>query len=444
MATSQEFEYLPLNEITVDRASRQRSKVDPGDLVDSIKRLGVLNPIIITKQKVLIAGERRLESAKLAGLKKIPCRYYEDLTDTQTKLIELEENLKRSDLPWRDQVSAIVKLHELYRCLQPKWTQGATARAAGLNDTIVSQALRIYESFDSPKIAHAAGISAAFNILSRQDDRAAGDAMSEIMEAGAKFFDEPKPVIVDGVEQPPVVEPYVPPSSDASILLADFLDWAPSYDGQKFNFIHCDFPYGINFNTGPQSGRDKWTTYQDDPEIYWRLIRALCANLDRLMAHEGHLMFWFSMEHYTQTLETFAKLAPSLAFDRFPLVWIKTDNVGVLPDPKRGPRRIYETALIASREDRLIVKAVSNAYGAQTDKRLHPSTKPEPVLRHFFEMFCDASTRMLDPTCGSGSSLRAAESLGAKHTLGLELSEEHCTSARSALRQFRALRAISK
>lgn len=432
----EEFGYISISEVVVQRDTRQRRKIDPGDLVDSVKRLGVLNPIIIHKDKTLVAGERRLAAAKAAGLPQVPYRYFEDLSEIQARLIELEENIKRSDLPWRDEVKAVAELHAIYCRLNSKWSQAATAQAIGLAPGPLAQILRVHTDIDSPAIQHAAGYAPAYNILARKDERAGNEAMAEIMEAGATFFASD--------EVAPAAAPAAPPSSDSSILHADFTEWAPTYDGPKFNFIHCDFPYGVNYNAGPQSGRDKWSQYDDDPDVYWHLLRTLCKHLDKLMTPSGHLMFWFSMEHYTATVKTFASLAPSLAINAFPLVWVKSDNVGVLSDPKRAPRRVYETALIASREDHLIVKAVSNAYSAPTDKRYHPSTKPEPVLRYFFEMFCDASTRLLDPTCGSGSALRAAESLGAKHTLGLEINDEYCGTARSALRAFRALRAVAK
>jgi DNA modification methylase len=133
-----------------------------------------------------------------------------------------------------------------------------------------------------------------------------------------------------------------------------------------------------------------------------------------------------------------------LEFSNFPLIWVKSDNVGILPDPKRGPRRIYETALVASREDRWIAKPVSNAYSCPTDKSTHPSTKPEPMLRHFFQMYVSETTRLLDPTCGSGSALRAAESLGAEYVWGLEQDKTHFDNATSALRNFRMLRMVNK
>ena len=124
-------------------------------------------------------------------------------------------------------------------------------------------------------------------------------------------------------------------------------------------------------------------------------------------------------------------------------LWLKSDNVGIVPDPKREPRRICETALIASREDRLLIKPVSNAIAAQTNKENHPHTKPEPVLKHFFQMFVDSNTRLLDPTCGGGSSLRAAEALGASYVLGLEINDDYVGNARRALNHSRVLRKAS-
>jgi DNA modification methylase len=53
----------------------------------------------------------------------------------------------------------------------------------------------------------------------------------------------------------------------------------------------------------------------------------------------------------------------------------------------------------------------------------------EPMLRHFFRMFVDDSTSMLDPTCGSGTALRAANELDAAHVLGLEINPEFAEDA---------------
>lgn len=118
---------------------------------------------------------------------------------------------------------------------------------------------------------------------------------------------------------------------------------------------------------------------------------------------------------------------------------MKSDGVGIIPDPERGPRQIYETCLFGSRGDRKIVSSVANAYAAPSVRDKHMSEKAEPMLRHFFRMFVDENTILLDPTCGSGSALRAAESLGAKTVLGLEIDGEFASLARDALKRARKL-----
>jgi ParB family chromosome partitioning protein len=445
MGLTNQYKRVPVTQIAVNRDERQRRSIDTSNLLESIKRRGVLQPIIITKEFVLVAGERRLAASRELGLFDIPCRFIEDLPPLEAQIIELEENLKRSDLSWQENCSAIARIHGLYVQLSPDWTMTQTAQELGVGTPWVSMNLRVSQDMALPRIAEATSLGTAHNMLARKDERKMADAISDIMEAGSEIFEGPKAppaerVIVDGR----VVPLKPPPAPVESIQNLDFQKWAPNYAGKPFNFIHCDFPYGINVFSGPHAGRDRWTTYDDSPDVYWALIRTLCANLDRLMAPSAHLMFWFSMDYYTETLEIFRKLAPSLSFCKKPLIWLKTDNLGIIADPQRGPRHIYETCLFASREDRLIVKVASDAYGAPTNKDLHPSTKPEPVLRHFFSMFVDENSTMLDPTCGSGSSLRAAESLGAKHVFGLEIDKEHYDNARSALRNFRALRKASK
>ena len=479
------FAYIDPKSIIIERGERQRRTIDTSGLLESIKKNGILNPIIITNDLLLIAGERRLASALALDMQFVPVRLFSTLTVLEQSIIELEENLKRSDLPWRDEATAVAKLHHIYCEGNVQWTQAKTAEALSIDQTWLGKILRVAKDIDSPKIATASGMTSAYNLLTRQDGRAADSAFSDILEgAEAAFGDTPsrlaeKPqlpaftpaptspiapspgALSNAISPAPQATPApaampanVAPSTSESIQNTSFLSWAPNYTGPKFNFIHCDFPYGIGaFDgshgaTGADSSADmgengvavaKAAIYDDKEEVYWELLEAFCKNLDNFMSHSAHLMFWLSLQHYEKTLAYFAQNAPSLYINPMPLIWVKSDNRGVLPDPKRGPRQIYETCLIGAREDRLIVRAKSNAYSCPSDKQYHHSTKPEPMLRFFMEMFVDETTTMFDPTCGGGSALRAAESLGAKRSLGLEINPDHCENARIALRRFRVL-----
>jgi ParB/RepB/Spo0J family partition protein len=470
-----------VSEIWINKPHRQRQVIEVSDLISSINMHGVLQPIILKPESgpngepyLLIAGERRLTATRALGHETIPARLFSDLSYIEAQLIELEENVRRSDLTWQEQTITIYRLHALYVLQNEKWTQLQTAQALNMNPGSISESLRVAREMDNPKIRNALSLRTAYSMLSRVDERAAADAMSEILGATtslvedgpqAKVEAKPQPEEFDFADFSPedidgVVESYgtpsppkpthnpppVPSYDRESIICANFTQWAEAYEGPQFNFLHCDFPYGIDFFSGPQSGRDRQMEYADTEQTYWTLVKTLTLNLDKLMTPSAHLMFWLAgdIDIQYKTLNHFRKFAPNWNFQTYPLVWLKSDNVGLLPDPKRGPRRVYETALIASREDRLIIQAVANAYSGPTDKSLHVSCKPEPMLKHFFRMFVDDNTRMLDPTCGSGASIRAADGMGAAFVLGLELDPDMAEKAQAALRRARLLREASK
>ena len=114
-------------------------------------------------------------------------------------------------------------------------------------------------------------------------------------------------------------------------------------------------------------------------------------------------------------------MAAGLKVLHHPLVSIKSDKSGILSTPRRQPRRIYETALLGSRGDRHLVRPVANAFASPSIKTIHMSEKPKPVLHHFFRLFVDEFSTVLDPTCGSANALMVAEEMGAKEVLGLEM-----------------------
>lgn len=68
-----------------------------------------------------------------------------------------------------------------------------------------------------------------------------------------------------------------------------------------------------------------------------------------------------------------------------------------------------------------------------TGNRLHPTQKPVDVLRPIIRAFCPDGGLVLDPFCGSGSSLVAARHEG-QGFLGIELDFRHSQTARERLR----------
>jgi hypothetical protein len=442
----------------------------------------VLQPIIVTPDPQgealyrLIAGERRYTSCLELGHSTIPTRLLASLSATEASIIELEENIKRQNLVWQDIVRAVGQIHRLYQSLDPDQTLVETGESIGMAKGTISLYLRVEEFLSDERIAACGTVREAYNILIRRDQRRAGEALQDLIDFvpgaagdGVAFMDElmGEASKAPGWDQPEsdgfiTIPPARPPASNGAavpdpaktILHESFLQWAPRYTGRKFSLVHCDFPYGVNlFAAGAGEGQARspqgggrsadGQDYDDSKELFIRLLDCLLEHRDKFMSVSSHLMFWYSEKHRSLILEKFRTLAPELVIWTFPLIWTKSDNTGIAQDVRRGPRHAYETCLLATRGNRNIVQVVADWYSAPTDRRWHPSTKPEPMLRHFMRMLVDEHTELLDPTCGSGSALRAAESLGARHCLGMDADENTVGMARVALRQARALRVQS-
>lgn len=416
--TSGTFNSIPISSIIINRAERQRKEIPNVEvLADSLRRLGLIHPIVITRDSVLVAGERRLAAATLLGWTTINCQFLDELDPTFAHAIELEENIKREALPWQDECRAVAEYHALRQAEEPAWSQEQTAEALGLTQASISQKLSVARELraGNKMVAEAPRYSTAHRMIARAESRK-DDAALLALSPKSKAAVEPD-----------------------SILNADFNKWAPTYDGPKFNFLHCDFPYGINADKFNQGAAASHGGYADDEGTYWALLQTLAENQDRLCAESCHIMFWFSMHFYTETKAFFAEHT-DFKIDPFPLIWMKSDNVGILPDPERGPRRLYESCLFGSRGDRKIVRAASNAVFAPSQRDEHMSIKPEEMLIKFFGMFVDSSTNLLDPTCGSGGALRAAERLSAACVTGLEKDPDFAERANLALRKARLTR----
>ncbi len=409
--TSGEFDTYKVGSITVVRDARQRSELTGIDvLAQSIEQVGLIHPIVIDRLGTLIAGERRLEAVKLLGWTDISIQYVDELEPAELLLIEYEENVKRKQLSWKDECDAIASYHGLQKSLNHSWTQANTAAALGISAPEITEKLMVAKAITSgeERVVNAETYSTAKNIVNRKSERTKQAALAQLEEE------------VTGEKKAP---PKVP------IINKDFIKWRATYKGKKFNFIHCDFPYVGGIKESGQGSAKVHGGYEDTEEVYGKLLDALGASMENVVDEYAHLIFWFSMDTYQQTKETLERMGWKV--NSFPLIWYKSNGRGILPDAQRGPRRVYEAAFFASRGDRKIVAAVDNAKGYPSPtERIHASEKPRELLHHFFRMFVDDSTLMLDPTCGSGNSVRVASSLGAARVLGIELDKEHYDNAR--------------
>ena len=109
---------LPVSSIEPNRNQPRKhfDKAELEELTDSIKRYGVIQPLVVQKKNdyyEIIAGERRWRAAKLAKLKEVPV-VIKDYEPQEASEIALIENLQRSDLNPIEEAKAYKNLIEEY------------------------------------------------------------------------------------------------------------------------------------------------------------------------------------------------------------------------------------------------------------------------------------------------------------------------------------------
>lgn len=111
------------------------------ELKESISEFGILQPLLVaqvaTDKYFLIAGERRLRAAGLAGLKEVPV-IISDYTEQQIAEIALIENLQREDLHYLEEAEGFEKL-----MTQFKLTQESLATRVGKKQSTIANKLRL-------------------------------------------------------------------------------------------------------------------------------------------------------------------------------------------------------------------------------------------------------------------------------------------------------------
>lgn len=134
---------LPIGQITANphQPRRDFNEENLQELVESIKEHGIIQPLIVSRAGddswQLIAGERRLRAAKIAGLAKVPA-IVRDLSEQKKMEIALIENLHRQDLNPLEVAMAYSKLIDEFNL-----TQDELARKVGKSRSAVANYLRL-------------------------------------------------------------------------------------------------------------------------------------------------------------------------------------------------------------------------------------------------------------------------------------------------------------
>ena len=170
--------YQPRKEMEAD-ALRQ--------LAASIGEKGVLQPLLVRKKEggegyELIAGERRLQAARLAGLERVPVVIKSDTTKSDRLELAIIENIQRQNLNSLEEAEAYGRLMEEFG-----HTQEEVAKKVGKERSTVANTLRLLQLPGYAKVDLQAGAISAGHarvILSVLDEKSMQQVRDEIVNKG--------------------------------------------------------------------------------------------------------------------------------------------------------------------------------------------------------------------------------------------------------------------
>lgn len=410
------FQKVNANDIQVQDRQREVFKDESiQELANSIARIGLIHAPVVTKDRRLVAGERRLRALRLLESREflyggesfsypesIPAHVvpYED-----PKLlyeIELEENLRRENLTPMEQAKAIARLHQVRQQQIPTQTVKDTAKEVAKlqgkeptsnDEVLVAESLLVDGFADDPEVQKAAKTSL------RKAAKLARKKLELEFLSTLKTEQTSNYFRVFGGDAGMVMEAFEPGTYD--ILL-------------------FDPPYGVEANKFGEQAHGLGHQYEDSFDTACLFLDKIMANL-RIFKENFHVLMFCSPDLFNDWKMYYEnhnfKVWPR------PLIWAK--GTGHLPVPDRGPRYTYENILFAARGSRRVAKVANDVFQVSPVRdKIHAAEKPVELLRQLVEFVAQPGDRILDPCCGSGPIFPAAKGLEI-FVDGIELDEKY-------------------
>lgn len=408
MKTDNRLANIPLEELdplTISvREDLPRYRKDLGKiekLVASIQKYGQLQPILINRNKELIAGGRRLAASIVAGIK-VKVVYNDVVDPILMREMELEENLQRENLLPAEEVAGVNELHNLKQQIHgvaisgkkdSGWTLGDTAELMGKSIASIAEDLALASALERfPELRNASTKSEIRKAVKGYD------MVNKRLESLHNFED-----VVQSVDQ-------------AKIVCMDALEHMNTVSTASIDILFTDPPWGINIDKnaiGIEGATGGYSTvgikYTDDTVSSLHLYTVLARESFRFCKDTAHAFIFVAPEFFWILRTIFEEAGWNVAIR--PIIWCKRE-VGQNNQPERWFSSTYEMILFARRVDsKLVIQGKPDWL--QIDPvlptvRRHPSEKPIYLIKEMIVRSCLPNQTLYDPFMGSGVTLEAA------------------------------------
>ena len=387
----------------------KRYREDLGDietLTESIKDKGILQPITISKDYVLLAGERRVTAARAAGLEKIPALIRDVQGEVDAREIELIENTFRKDFTWVEEAALILEIDRLYKSKNYDWSGRKTAQLLNKGVASVSRALQLAKATSViPELGEYKTADEALRVLKKMEEGAIITELRDRQKASitGKTYDR-------GMEATLRI-------ADANYMIGDaFLGLSEYRSEGVVHLIECDPPYGIELNeqkASKDSVVSTVTSYHEiKPEEYNAFLKKITGELYRVAGKDCWLIFWYGPTWHTQVKVNLQSAGWQV--DEIPAVWVKPQ--GQTLQPEKYFARCYESFFLCRKGNPIMVKrGRSNVFQyspVSGAKKYHPTQRPIELMEELLSTLCVPRQVVLVPFLGSGTTLRACYNLG--------------------------------
>lgn len=420
--------YKKTNEIIVS-PERQRKVFDEKSvksLAASIFQLGQLQPGLCYKKDGefhLIAGERRLRACAFLDR---PFKFILTTMVEAAKLeqAQLEENLKRVDLTWQEEVTAKKKLYELVKEREKKTTIRSFAAYLNEGKSLFHEDLQLASWItDIKEIREAKTKTEAKKIVKRLTQTIKRkDKLEEKTEEIKEREEEreEKREENDCESQPPGENQAQDDAQSISdqdfkyyashCLHSTFEEARTKLAPELFNLVFFDPPWGVDYVEARKEGGGH-KHYKDGEDIFATQFQNWLSSLYSLMTKDSHLYCFFPItkhEFVYDCLET-----AGFQVNRMPLIWYKF-GCHTTRNPYTWYGRSYEPIAFARKGNKpLLTPGASNVIMTMKAPKIiadvHPTSKHPDVYLELLKSSAEIGDKILDPMSGSGACALAAE-----------------------------------
>lgn len=391
----------PRTIVVGERQRKEYGNLD--DLAKSIKEKGIIQPISITPDDILIAGGRRLAAALQLGIYEVPVIVRFDIvTPALVAEIELEENLHRKDLTGPEELTARVRLDRL-REVQAKargevHSSAAVGREIGISKAQISKDKSVYAAMQQyPELAQLPSRKAVY---SRYRQLRIQELLREkARRASTKVTD--------------------------SIFVGRCPEMLGRIQSDSINLAITDFPFGVDIRNSQQKKMATMATtgYSDDFDTVMDDIVGCAGELHRVLMDGSHIYMFCSQLQFPLIYRAYTEVG--FTMDDQCLVWTKPSNIN--QNPYERFTHCTEMCAWGFKGERcrpLAEPSPRDVFDFQPPQnKVHIAQKPLALIERFILLSSQPDEVVLDCFCGSGSTLVAAINTGRK-CIGIDANPE--------------------